>query len=172
MINVFNYLESLGLAPDYHVADFGSGTGAIARQIAELVPNGKVFAIDVDSDKVEHLNTDIKREKLTNIISVWGDIETLGGSRLRAESIDVGLISQTFFLLKNKHAATLEIKRILKRGGRFVVIDWHTHLGNSVGHKDLLINEKELRLAFEQSGFKTKSIDNTKNHFVFVVEKL
>jgi ubiquinone/menaquinone biosynthesis C-methylase UbiE len=191
MLKTHDFFDELHLRTDSHVADFGCGVGENAKVLSKLVPNGKIFAIDVHKDLLEHLETDILKEKkkqekrnvdgkgdldveveYQNIVPVWGDIENLDGSRLRDESIDSILISNTFFLLKHKKACVMEMKRVLKRRGRILFVDWHKSLGKSLLHKESVLHEKDIEELFTQLDMKVfPLIHKDDYHFVLVIEK-
>lgn len=173
MVQASEYFSDLKLRKDSQVADFGSGVGANAKLLAELVPDGKVFAIDVHKDLLEHIETDIKRDKnLANIIPVWGDFEELEGTRLRDDSIDAILAVNIFFLLKHKKTTAMEMKRVLKKGGRILFIDWYKHLGESTTHKSSVLREKDIEALFTEVGLSVHPrIYQDDYHFVLIIEK-
>jgi trans-aconitate 2-methyltransferase len=55
-----------GLAPDATVLDVGCGTGRVTEVLAELVPEGRVLAIDASADMVA-----LARERLGGRAQVW-----------------------------------------------------------------------------------------------------
>lgn len=57
-------VQALRLAPDAVVADIGAGTGYFAARLARAVPNGRVFAVDIEPDMVRYLTERARREKL------------------------------------------------------------------------------------------------------------
>ncbi len=48
-------VEALHLASGSSVADIGAGTGYFSVRIARRIPDGKVFAVDVEPDMVRYL---------------------------------------------------------------------------------------------------------------------
>jgi ubiquinone/menaquinone biosynthesis C-methylase UbiE len=186
MLKVSEFFDELKLRKDSHIADFGCGVGENVKLLSELCPDGKVFAVDVHKDLLEHIEMDILKEKrkkvgentspsnflYSNIVPVWGDIEKLGGTRLRDNSIDNILIANTFFLLQHKKVCVLEMKRVLKRGGRILFVDWHTHLGKSTLHKLHVLRESEIETLFTEAGLSVyPKVYKDDNHFVLVIEK-
>jgi trans-aconitate 2-methyltransferase len=55
-----------GLAPDASVLDVGCGTGRVTEALLELVPRGRVLAIDASADMVE-----LARARLGTRAQVW-----------------------------------------------------------------------------------------------------
>lgn len=176
MLKVSDFFGGLNLKDNAHVADFGCGVGENAKILSANLPKGKVFAVDVHKDLLEHLETDIKRGKdkneFQNIVPVWGNIEELDGTRLRDESIDAILISNVFFMLVHKKTCVLEMKRVLKRGGKILFVDWHKHLGKSFLHEKTVLSEKKVEEMFTQADMKVfPVIHKDDHHFVLIVEK-
>lgn len=192
MLKSSDFFSELKLRRDSHVADFGCGIGENTKILSELVPDGKVYSVDVHKDLLEHIETDIQKEKrkqeranlenssghvvdqilYQNIVPVWGDIEELEGTRLRDDSIDAILISNVFFLLKHKKTCIMEMKRVLKKYGKILLVDWHKPLGNSVIHKEKVLHEGQLAQNFSEIGFDVRPLIFKDNyHFVLVMEK-
>lgn len=111
------------------VADFGAGSGFVAQAAASLVPNGQVFAIEVNKDMVTRIARDATDRHLTNLHVLWGDVEMPEGTKLAAESVDIVLCFNTLFLLDDKAAVLKEAYRVLKNGGKIVVVDWTESFG-------------------------------------------
>src|SRR4051794_35075736 len=55
-----------GLADDATVLDLGCGTGLVTRELVDLVPRGRVLAIDASADMVE-----LARKRLGDRATVW-----------------------------------------------------------------------------------------------------
>jgi ubiquinone/menaquinone biosynthesis C-methylase UbiE len=157
-----------------------------------MVEDGKVFAVDVQKDLLEHIETDIRKEKkkqekanleaqeghvvdkilYQNIVPVWANFEEIDGTRLRDDSIDAILISNTFYLLQHKKTAIMEMKRVLKKYGKILFIDWHKPVGNSVLHKASIVDEKHIVQMFEDFGFAVyPRLYKDDYHFVLLIEK-
>lgn len=172
MLNIVDFFDELRLRSSDQVVDLGTGIGRDALLLSKLVGHGKVFAVDVHKDLLEHLETEIKKEKITNVVPVWADFENLEGTRLRDDSIDAILISNTFYLLKHKKTAAMEMKRILKSGGKILFADWYKHLGESVSHKTSVLDEEEVTRLFVDLGFLVYPlIHKDSHHFVLLIEK-
>ena len=55
-----------GIAPDARVLDVGCGTGRVTERLVELVPAGRVLALDASAEMVE-----LARERLGDRAEVW-----------------------------------------------------------------------------------------------------
>jgi SAM-dependent methyltransferase len=55
-------LDALHLRPTDKVADTGAGTGYFSIRIAERVPDGKVFSVDIEPDMLRNLGERAHRD--------------------------------------------------------------------------------------------------------------
>ncbi|HZT35056.1 MAG TPA: methyltransferase domain-containing protein [Nitrososphaera sp.] len=133
-------IDQLGLSDGAVVADFGSGSGYYAIAAGRAVaPTGKVYAIDVQKDLLERLKKEAQREHVTNIEVLTGNLERLGGSKIREGSCDVVIASNILFMLDDKKSFLNEAKRILKMNGRFLLIDWAASFSQMGPHPDHVV---------------------------------
>ncbi len=176
MLQVQKYIQQLGIEKDSIVADFGSGSGLFAKYIHNKFKPKKVYAVELHEDLAYSLDKEIKKFKLdtgeSKMFSIWGDIEETGGTRIKENSVDFVLLINTFLLLPWKRNCILEAKRILKKGGKVLLIDWHDFLGESMGHKSIIIHEDFIKYMWQDGGFDIISkMDKTKYHNIFVLQK-
>ena len=120
-------IANLALPPGATVADVGAGTGYFAVRLARAVPQGKVFASDIEPDMVRYLGERAGRESLTNLVAVQGQPE---GPAL-PQAVDVVLMVDVLHHIG--HGDEAEATRVryfetlaasLARGGRVVIVDF------------------------------------------------
>lgn len=149
-----NNIRQFSLTPGMQVADFGSGSGfytfAIARAIA---PNGKVFAVDIQKDLLEKLKNGARENHLSNVDIIWGDLEHLGGTKLRENSMDAVVAGNIFFQIENKDGLCLEIKRVLRPNARVLVVDWAGSFGGIGPLEKDVIPKMKITSIFQDHGF-------------------
>ena len=149
-----NNIRQFALAPGMLVADFGSGSGFYALAAARAVaPRGKVFAVDIQKDLLQKLKNGAKQNHLNNVDVVWGDLEHLGGTKLRENSLDAVTVGNLFFQIKNKDALCLEINRILRPNARALVVDWAGSFGGVGPPEEDVISKVKLASIFQDHGF-------------------
>lgn len=147
-------ISCLHLTEGMRVADFGTGLGAFALAAARGVGHsGKVYAIDIQKELLEKLARHAKEQHLSNIEVHWGNLDQLHGSKLADHSVDAVIVANILF--QSEHVANLavEAKRVLKSGGKVLVVDWSdsfANLGPAHGH---VVKESEAKLFFTDAGF-------------------
>lgn len=121
-LNPSDTLKRLKLRKGMVAADFGSGSGGWAIPLAKILEEGKVYAIDILEEPLSALRARVKIEKLFNIEAKKADVEK--GVTLLSNSCDVVLMTNLLFECENKKNVLEEGKRILKKGGKILVVDW------------------------------------------------
>lgn len=119
-------LAQTGLALNMHYADFGSGTlGHFVFPATDIVgPEGKVYAVDILKGALAGIDSRAKLEKVTNLQTVWADIERIKGVNVPERSLDLVSMVNITGLLKKSPTVFEEIKRLLKPGGKLLLVDW------------------------------------------------
>jgi len=85
---------------------------------------------------------------------------------LRGQSMDAVIFSNTLFQIENRFAALAEIKRILKSGGKLLVIDWAGSYSGMGPAPERVVSEHEAEAFFIGGGFhKVKSFRAGPHHY-------
>jgi ubiquinone/menaquinone biosynthesis C-methylase UbiE len=117
----------LGVDVGMKVVDLGAGSGFYTIESAKMVgPRGRVYAVDVMQDLLSKLKNSAGLSGLHNIEVVWGNIEKIGGTKLREGIADRVILSNTLFQIaeNDRDNLALEVKRLVKPGGKLLVVDW------------------------------------------------
>jgi len=162
----------LGLSEGMRVADFGAGSGFYSKAASERVGySGKVFAIEVQKDLVKKLEKDIREWGISNIECIWGDIERRGGTKISDNSIDRVIVSNVLFQVEDKLGLIDEVKRILKKGGEILLIDWNDSFGGMGPTSQNIISESQALELFKKRGFEfVKNISTSPHHYGIIVK--
>lgn len=135
-----------GLREGNRVADFGAGSGAYSLAMAPRVGGtGLVYAVEVQKDLLDRLSNEAKSKRVTNIKYIWGDVDKSGGSKLADNSVDAVLLANILFQSEQKYSLILEAKRIVKSGGKVIVIDWQDSFNNLGPKTDKIIKPEQVK---------------------------
>jgi precorrin-6B methylase 2 len=115
-------LKELALAPGMTVADIGAGTGYYTWQLARQVgASGRVYAVDVQPEMIQLLDTQMARRGVRNVVSVLG---TETDVRLPVASIDLAIMVDVYHELAYPSEVLDSIVAALKHGGRVVFVEY------------------------------------------------
>lgn len=147
-------IERFKLEPGTIVADFGAGSGSYTIASAKAVgKRGTVYAIDVQQELLSRIKNTANKEGLENVETIWGDIETLGGSGLLDETVDSVIVSNILFLTGNKDGLVQEISRVLKQNGKVLVVDWKDSFGGLGPKAESIVPLQEVKDLFKKHNF-------------------
>lgn len=147
----------LALLPrEWIVADLGCGTGNAAELLAGRVK--RVIAIDSSEVMLRAARQRLDGSK--NISFKRGD---LGSLPLDDASVDAAVCVLVLHHLDKPEDAVREMRRILKPGGRALVVDMYEHdrreYRQQMGHKHLGFSESRARAMLERVGLQGVRID-------------
>ena len=111
--------DEVGLRPDSSVADIGSGTGIFSRLLLER--GSRVFAVE-PNDEMRAVSERLSNGD-PNFRAVPGSAEATG---LHDRSVEFIVCAQSFHWF-DRHAAKAEFQRILRPGGKVILI-WNSRL--------------------------------------------
>lgn len=121
----------LTLVPGDRVADFGAGSGYHSIPLAEFVgPAGRVYAIDIQRDLLERALGHAKEQGFDNVEIITSNLEKERGSMLPDEHVSGVIASNVLFQTENPEKLIREMARVLRSGGRALVIDWKDSYNN------------------------------------------
>jgi ArsR family transcriptional regulator len=110
------------MLPPLVVADLGAGEGTLSQLIARKAK--KVIAIDNAPKMVEFGSRLAKKHGFRNLEYRLGDIEN---PPIDGNSVDLAIFSQALHHAIHPERAIAATHRILKRGGRIVILDLLSH---------------------------------------------
>jgi ArsR family transcriptional regulator len=141
------------LLPPLTVADLGAGEGTLSQLLAKRAR--KVIAIDNSPKMVEFGAQLAKKHGFKNLEYRLGDIEE---PPIAKNSVDLAILSQALHHAIHPERAIAAARRILKRGGRVVILDLLSHRFEKA--RDLYadhwlgFSEVQLHQFLEKGGFR------------------
>lgn len=144
-------VDGLEITPGMSVAHFGCGSGFFTFPTAKKVgADGKVFALDVLEEKIEAMKSQAKISGIGNITASRVNLEESNGSKLEDNSLDWVIMVDMLFQNERRNRILGEAKRVLKTGGKILVIDWNEkklaigpESGSRISKEDLIKMTRE-----------------------------
>jgi ubiquinone/menaquinone biosynthesis C-methylase UbiE len=129
-------MAALGVADGQAIVEPGCGPGAFTERLASWLPRSQIVAFDSDPRMVAAARRASRR-------GAWGSrVQVVEGSAhatgLPAGTFDIAISRYVFQHLRDPVAAAAEIRRVLRPGGRHIVIDVDAGLW---GVSDPLVHE-------------------------------
>ena len=147
-----DFVSELNLTFGTYVADFGSGAGNFAVEMARHVGReGRIFAFDIRTPALQSLQSKARSAGYRNIKPVRSDLEEERGTGLPDEYVDLVLIHNIIFQVKDKKSLLQEAARVTKPGGRVAAVEWEKSSPIGPRMKDRM-SKSELTDLFEKHG--------------------
>jgi ubiquinone/menaquinone biosynthesis C-methylase UbiE len=172
-INPEVLIGQIGIAPGMSVAIFGCGTGYFAISIAKkIMQTGAVYAFDILKQKLEVVESQAKLLGLSNIELRRVNLEGKDGCGLSDAKVDWVIIANMLFQNENKSRIILEAKRVLREGGKILVIEWKEN-DSSIGPKPELRVPKEMviKIARKNGLGISKEVEVSDFHYGLILTK-
>lgn len=134
-----------------HYLDIGTGTGAILELLA---PRSKhAVGIDASREMLAIARSRLEDSDCKHAQVRHGDLFSLP---MDSESVDLVTIHQVLHFLSDPAGALEEAARVLKQGGRMVIVDFAPHelefLREEQAHRRLGISDEDIRRWCERAG--------------------
>lgn len=114
-------VSSMQLKPNATVADIGAGSGYYTFRIAPKVPNGKVYAVEIQDQFVRMLNDKKVSTRTKHVEVVKGDTLDV---KLPDSSIDVAVFVDVYHELSWPREIMQSVRKSLKKNGRVILIEY------------------------------------------------
>jgi ubiquinone/menaquinone biosynthesis C-methylase UbiE len=104
------------------VADIGAGDGAFSFLAAEKVgPSGRVYATEIDKEKLQGLNAEVAKRQLKNIVVVEG---SANDTKLPSGCCDAIFLRHVYHHLTQPQDFDRTLVRSLRPGAYLAIIDF------------------------------------------------
>ncbi len=122
-------VDAAGIHAGWEVADIGAGTGLFEPLLSQAAgPRGKVFAVDISADFLEHIVERARAEHLGNVTTILASDRS---SNLSPRSIDLAFLCDVYHHFEYPQHTLESIRKALRPGGEMVVIDFDRIEGQS-----------------------------------------
>lgn len=145
---------AIGLKPGMSIADVGAGTGIYEPVFSKAVgANGKVYAVDISKPLLAFIEKNMKEAGITNVTTIVG---TGTATNLPPNSVDVVFTSDVYHHFEYPQATLADIRRALKDGGQFIIVDYDRIPGVTPPSRleHVRTDKKTVTAEVTQAGFK------------------
>lgn len=109
------------LQPGMQVADIGAGTGYYTFRIARQVPRGRVYAVEVQPEFVQALETRRTQLRAVNVHVVQGNEQN---ANLPDSSIDLAIMVDVYHELAYPQEMLRSLYKALKPDGKLLLLEY------------------------------------------------
>jgi ubiquinone/menaquinone biosynthesis C-methylase UbiE len=159
LIDAQELFSTMGIRKGDVFLDLGCGIGNYSIAASEyLGSNGIIYAIDLWGGGMDILKQTIAEKRIETIRPIVADL----GKHLPVEknSVDVCLMATVFHdLLRSKahEVALMETKRVLKKDGQLVIVEFKKREGPPGPPMHIRISAQDLATTLNTSGFHQKT---------------
>lgn len=144
-------LRKLNIAPGDRVADLGAGSGYFTLPIAKATGTN-VYAVDIELKMLDELKRRAEAANIHHIRYIVGDVEDIP---LEDDVVDKVMVAFVLHEVGNLSNALKEIKRILKPGGKGLVLEWEAVKSEMGPQAARRIPSARLEETLQRHGFDT-----------------
>ena len=104
-------IAAIDVAPNAVIADIGAGTGYYSFRLAKKVPNGKVYAVDIQDEMIDQLK-DKKAQLKDTVVEIIKS--TIKSPNLPDNSVDLAIMVDVYHELEYPQEMLQALKKALK----------------------------------------------------------
>jgi len=151
-------IQEMHLSGTEKIADVGAGSGYFTFRFSQALPQGKVYAIDIEPEMLRHIHHKAMTEGVNNVEVIKS---TPDDPKIPAE-VDLVFVCDVIHHVKNQKMWLQQLSRQMKRGAHVVVIEFKEGdlpegppASVKIPKKKLiaLITENNFKLETEKSAF-------------------
>lgn len=114
-------VETLALKSTDTVADLGAGTGYLSFRLANLVPEGKVLAVDIQPEMLDYIEFTKKEKGIDNVKTILGNTTD---PHLPDNSVDLAIMVDAYHEFEYPREMMEGVVKGLEDGGRVVLVEY------------------------------------------------
>lgn len=126
LFDIDSILRKMMVSEKQRLAELGCGNfGFFVFPLARLVGRqGKIFAVDILKPTLEEIKARAQKENSPQIETIWSNLEIFKGTKIETSSLDGALLVNVLHQSGKKIEILREAIRLLKRGGRLLIVEW------------------------------------------------
>lgn len=114
-------LVSLPLKNNSIVADIGAGSGFYTFRVAQRIPKGKIYAVEIQDEAITFLKKKASDDRYANVTVIKGNEQS---PNLPANSIDLAFMVDVYHELQYPAAYLSALKKALKPNGQLLLLEY------------------------------------------------
>ncbi|AZQ44772.1 class I SAM-dependent methyltransferase [Nonlabens ponticola] len=146
-------LENMNIQPDDNIADIGAGSGYHVFKMAPQVPEGKIYAVDIQPEMLAAMNYKKEESNIENVELILGSEKSVN---LPSNSVDKILMVDVYHEFSFPVAMIASMRKALKKDGEIYLIEYRgedPQIPIKTIHK---MSEAQAVKEFNANGFKLK----------------
>lgn len=149
--NTILAIASLPIKINSVVADIGAGSGFYTFRVAQRIPKGKVYAVELQNDAIAYLKKKALEDKLANVEVIKG---TEISPNLPPNSIDLAFMVDVYHELAHPVAYLAALRKALKPGGRLLLLEYKEEDPSVAIKAEHKMSVKQAEKELKANGFK------------------
>jgi len=153
------------------IADIGAGSGYFTRRLAAEVPEGRVYAVDVDSTFEQYL---LENREAWGTPNIEPRLALYEDPLLPAGEIDLVFTANTYSYIRDRTAYFQKVRSALKPSGRLAIVDFRpdaTYVGDAAPAPRHRVPRDTVVRELEGAGFVLEGEETFLPHQYFLIFK-
>lgn len=118
------------IADPLSIVDIGAGTGLLSAAWARLAPDATVYAADLSDEMLAWMTAHLPDDVADSLVPLKADESSVP---LADGATDLVTMVALYHELEDPAASLLEAHRLLRPGGRLLIVDWKREEGATMG---------------------------------------
>lgn len=153
------------------VADIGAGSGYFTRRLATEVPEGRVYAVDVDGEFEDYL---LEQREAWGTPNIEPHLAIYEDPMLPAGELDLVFCANTYPFIRNRVDYFVKVREALGPGGQLALIDFRPDAeppGNIAPAKEHRVPKATALAELAEAGFELEREETFLAHQWFLILK-
>ena len=149
--NVNNLLKNMNIQPGDTLADIGAGSGYHVFKISPILKNGLIYAVDIQAEMLEKIQSRIDTQNSNNTAIVLGTERSVN---LPENSVDKVLMVDVYHEFNYPYEMMQSIKKALRSNGKIYLVEYRGEDPRVPIKKIHKMTQKQAVKEMEAAGFK------------------
>lgn len=151
------------------VADIGAGSGYFTRRLALQVPEGRVYAVDVDTEFQDYL---LEHRESWGTPNIEPHLAHYDDPMLPLSSIDLVFSANTYAFIRNRHEYFSKVRKTLDPNGHLALVEFRpdAQVSASMAPKpEHRIGKEQAKQELQRAGFEVVREETFLPHQWFLI---